>query len=90
MKHVYSAHIGMIRNEQSFAFVLLHLFTPDHREQTQTEVVRTCLSFIRSGQNHLARHSEKGKEGNTDGRRGGKQHQGMDRPGARQVPEGSG
>ena len=34
---------------------------PDHRKETQTEVVWTCLSFIRSGQNYLARHSEKGK-----------------------------
>ena len=27
---------------------------PDHRRETQTEVVWTCLLFIRSGQNYLA------------------------------------
>ena len=31
---------------------------PDHRKETQTAVVWSCLPFIRSGQNHLARHSE--------------------------------
>ena len=35
---------------------------PDHRKQTQTAVVYSCLPFIRSGQNHLARHSEWGKK----------------------------
>ena len=34
---------------------------PDHRKETQTAVVWSCLPFIRSGQNHLARHSERGK-----------------------------
>ena len=34
----------------------------DHCKETQTAVVWTCLLFIRSGQNHLARHSEKGKK----------------------------
>ena len=33
----------------------------DHRKETQTAVVWTCLPFIRSGQN-LARHSERGKK----------------------------
>ena len=35
---------------------------PDHRKETQTTVVWSCLPFIRSGQNHLARHSERGKK----------------------------
>ena len=35
---------------------------PDHRKETQTAVVWSCLAFIRSGQNHLARHSERGKK----------------------------
>ena len=35
---------------------------PDHRKETQTAVVWTCLPVIRSGQNHLARHSERGKK----------------------------
>ena len=33
----------------------------DHRKETQTAVVWTCLPFIRSDQNHFARHSEGGK-----------------------------
>ena len=35
---------------------------PDHRKETQTAVVWTCLSFIRSSQNHFARRSERGKK----------------------------
>ena len=35
---------------------------PDHRKETQIAVVWTCLPFIRSGQNHLARRSERGKK----------------------------
>ena len=35
---------------------------PDHRKETQTVVVWTCLPFIRFCQNHLARHSERGQE----------------------------
>ena len=34
---------------------------PDHRTETQTAVVWTCLPFIRSGENHLARHSGREK-----------------------------
>ena len=46
--------------------------------------------FIRSGQNHLAKHSERGKKTRRTKEEVGTQHQGMDRPGVRQVPEGSG
>uniref|UniRef100_UPI003AF9E48C hypothetical protein n=1 Tax=Thiolapillus sp. TaxID=2017437 RepID=UPI003AF9E48C len=46
--------------------------------------------FIRSGQNHLARHSERGKKTRRTKEEVGRQHQGMDRPGVGQVPEGSG
>ena len=35
-------------------------------------MVRTCLPFIRSGQNHVARHSKRGEEDKADRRRGGK------------------
>ena len=63
---------------------------PDHRKETQTAMVWTCLLFIRSGQNHLARHSERGKTTRQTEEKVGRQHQGMDRPGVRQVPEGSG
>ena len=51
----------------------------DHRKETQAAVAWSCLPFIRSGKNHLARHSERGK-----------QDKGMDRLEVRQVPEGSG
>ena len=33
---------------------------PGHFKEMQTSVVRTCLPFIRSDQNHPARHSERG------------------------------
>ena len=44
---------------------------------------------IRSGQNHLARHGVRGKKTRQTEEEVGR-HQGMDRPGVRQVPEGSG
>ena len=50
----------------------------------------SCLPFIRSGQNHLARHSERGKKTRQTEEEVGRQHQGMDRPGVRQVQEGCG
>ena len=40
--------------------------------------------------NHLARHSERGKKTRRTKEDVGRQHQGMDRPGVWQVPEGSG
>ena len=67
-----------------------HMKTSDDREETQTAVVWSCLPFIRSGQNHLARHNLKGKKTRQTEEEGGRQRQGMDRPGGRQVPEGSG
>ena len=63
---------------------------PDHRKEMQTEVVWKCLLFIRTGQNHLARHSERGKKTRQTEKEVGGQHQGMNRPGDRQVPEGRG
>ena len=53
-------------------------------------MVWSCLPFIKSGQNHLARHSERGKKTKQKEEEVGRQHQGMDRSGVRQVPEGSG
>ena len=53
-------------------------------------MVWSCFRFIRSGQNHLARHSERGKKTRQTEEEVGRQHQGMDRPGVRQVAEGSG
>ena len=53
---------------------------PDHRKETQTAVVWSCLLFIRSGQNHLARHSERRKKTRQTEEEVGRQHQGMERP----------
>ena len=63
---------------------------PDHRKKTQTAVVWSCFPFIRSVQNHLARRSERGKKTRQTEEEVGGQHQGMDTPRVRQVPEGSG
>ena len=63
--------------------------SPDDRKETQTAVVWSCFPFIKSGQNHLARHSEKGKKTTRTKEEVERQHQGMDRPGVRQIPEGS-
>ena len=57
--------------------------------ETLTEAAWTCLPFITSGQNHLARHSGRGKK-TRQTEKVERQHQGMDWPGVRQVPEGSG
>ena len=63
---------------------------PDDPKERQTAVVWSCLPFIRSGPNYLARHSERGKKTRQTEEEVGRQHQGMDRPGVRQVPEGTG
>ena len=63
---------------------------PDDCKEMQTSVVWSCLPFIRSGQNHLTRHSERGKKTRQTEEEVGRQHQGMDRPGVHKVPEGSG
>ena len=63
---------------------------PDHRKETQTAVVWSCVPFNGSGQNHLARHSERGKKTRQTEEEVGRQHQEIDRPRVRQVPEGSG
>ena len=67
-----------------------HTKTSYRRKETQTAVVWSCLPFIGSGQNQLARHSERGKKTRHAEEEVGRQHQGMDRPGVRQVPESSG
>ena len=59
-------------------------------KETQTAVVWSCFPFIRSGQNHLARHSERGKKTRQTEEEMGRQHQGMDRPGVRHIPDSSG
>ena len=67
-----------------------HTKTPDNRKETQTAVVWSCYQLIRSGQSHLARHSERRKKTRQTEEEVGRQNQGIDRPGVRQVPEGSG
>ena len=66
-----------------------HTTTLDHRTEMQIAVVWTCLQF-RSGQNHLARHSERGKKTRQTEEEVGRQHQEMDGPGVLPVPPGSG
>ena len=68
----------------------VHQVWPDDRKETQTAVALSCFPFIRSGQNHLARHSERGKKTRQTEEEVGRQHEGMDRSAVRQVPEGSG
>ena len=63
---------------------------PYHRKETQTAVVWSCLPFIMSGQNHLARHSERGKKTRQTNKKVGRQHQGMGRYGDYKVPEDNG
>ena len=69
---------------------MIFTLIPGHGKETQTAMVWSCLTFIRSGQNHLAKHSERGKKTRQTKEQVGRQHQGMDRPGGHQVPEGSG
>ena len=57
--------------------------SPDDRKETQTAVVWSCLPFIRSGQSHLARHSERGKKTRQTEEEVGRQDQEMGRPGVR-------
>ena len=64
--------------------------SPDHRKEMQTAVVWSCLPFIRSGQSHLARRSERGKKIRQKEEKVRRQHQGMDRLRVKKVPEGSG
>ena len=53
-------------------------------------MVWSFFPFIRSGQNHLARHRERGKKTRQTGEEVGRQNQGMDMHGVCQVQEGSG
>ena len=59
-------------------------------KEMETAVVWSCLQFIRSGQNHLVGNNEREKKTRQTEEEVGRQHQGMDRPGVRQVPEHSG
>ena len=63
---------------------------PDHHKEKQTAVVWSCLPLIRSGQSHIVKHHERGKKTRQREEEMGRHHQGMDKPGVWQVPEGSG
>ena len=63
---------------------------PDNHKKRQTAVVWSCFPFLRSGQNHLARHNERGKKTRQTEEEVGRQHKGMDGPGVWQVLEGNG
>ena len=60
---------------------------PGDRKEMQTAVVWSCLPFIRSGQNHLARHSERGKKTRQTGR-GGKTTSGIGQAWSSASPRG--
>ena len=53
--------------------------SPDDHKDRQTAVVWSCFLFIRSGQNHLARHRERGKKTRQTEEEVRRQQQGMDR-----------
>ena len=57
-KILRSSHEDHVTNEEVYAKIQQAIGP----HETQTEVVWTCLPFIRSGKNHLARHSESGKQ----------------------------
>ena len=82
----YTDHVT---NEEVYAEIQ-QAIGPHEDLTTQTTVVWSCLPFIRSGQNHVLRHSERGKKTRQTEEEIGRQHQGVDRLGVRQVPEGSG
>ena len=46
----------------------------DHSKETHAAVVESCLPLIRSDQNHLARHSERGKKTRQTEDEVGRQH----------------
>ena len=59
-------------------------------KEMQTVVAWTCLQLSSLAKNHLTRHSERGKKTRQTEEEMGRRHQGMDRPGVIQIPEGRG
>ena len=57
-------------------------------KEMQTAVVWPCLPLIRSGQNHLARHSERGKKTRQTEEEVGRQHQGKNTACSSTSPRG--
>ena len=65
--------LSMYAALQCFPIVMYNQTTqrpPNHHKEMQTAVVWSCLLFIMSAQNHLARHSERGEEDKADRGRG--------------------
>ena len=71
-----------VRLSKSDVVILAEFIYPVH--------LSSGLPFVRSGQNHFAKHSERRKKTRQTEKEMERQRQGMDRPGVRQVPEGSG
>ena len=63
---------------------------PDHRRETQTAVVWSCSRSSGLAKIILQGLVKRGKKTRKTEEEVGRQHQAMDRPGVRQVPEGSG
>ena len=63
---------------------------PFTNEEVHAKIQQATGPHDRSGQNHLSRHSKRGKKTRQTEEEVGRQHQGVDRPGVCQVPEGSG
>ena len=61
---------------------------PNHRKETRTAVVWSYLPFMRSGQNHLARHSERGKKTRQTEEEGGKTTSGNGQAWSSPSPKG--
>ena len=61
---------------------------PACRKEMHTAVLWSCLPFIRSGWNHLARHSERGEEDKADRGRGRKTTLGNGQAWTSQSPRG--
>ena len=80
-KKLHISYKDQVTNEEVRAGNRTTQRPPDDRKDTQTAVVWSGFPFIRSGQNHLAREKKTRQTEETVGR----QHQGMDRPGVRQV-----
>ena len=61
---------------------------PYHRKEMQTAVVWSCLPFIRSGQNHLARYRGRGEKDKADRGSGGKTTSGYGQAWSSPSPRG--
>ena len=79
-----------VTNEEVYAKIQQAIGPQEDLTIVKRRNLQWYLPFVRSGQHHLARHSERGKKTRQTDEEVGRQHQGMDRPGVRQVPEGSG